>query len=237
MEVTLASSQGVVPLDTISKPWNCRTGVMVSRFPRWTVGFCLLQATVYHDIVLSICLSEIILFIRTWAVWERKLAVGAFLVFQGQCCIVSAVYTILQFMRSTDVWEVEGMTGCLGETRGNLLKSSWGALLASESICLGLLLLKSYKSYRHIYNFSKLFRAVLTDGIVYFILMVGLVMEIIIPTQTRPELDLTLMLSIPSSMLHSIFVAHLVLHLRKVADPERSEADVTITRTLCFGSY
>jgi len=174
----------------------------------------------------------VLLFIRTWAVWGRQRAIAALLFIQGFICVVTAIYTTLQFAKSTEIVEIEGIAGCIGITRGDLLKSSWGMLLASESICLILLLLKSYTSYWGILTFSRIFRAILTDGILYWILIVVLVLTMLIPTQTRPGLDLTLMISIPGSMLHSTFVAHLILHLKKVADPGMNEMDATFSMSL-----
>ncbi|EIW77825.1 hypothetical protein CONPUDRAFT_157009 [Coniophora puteana RWD-64-598 SS2] len=68
-----------------------------------------------------------------------------------------------------------------------------------------------------------------------------LVVFMIAPPQISPTFDMTIILCIPGRTLYSVLIAHLVLHVKAVADPKRpvqEETDAVITlTTFRFAEY
>ncbi|EIW77027.1 hypothetical protein CONPUDRAFT_168059 [Coniophora puteana RWD-64-598 SS2] len=189
--------------------------------PGLTPRMCLnaVSAMLWID-ACGIAISEIVLALRTYALWSRnrRVAIAVGVVYISKVIVV--IFAMSKFLQETQITSIPGHPGCFFIGNGVLLKVCWSMLLFGESIWVTFMLVESYRIYKEIRSFPMLFKIVLTDGILYFVLLLVLVIVVIAPAQSSSTLDLTVVLCTPARIMYSVFIAHLILHVKRVADPE-----------------
>jgi len=187
---------------------------------------------------IGVGVSELVLIFRTWAMYNRSRAVGAFMLAVFAGCFSAAIVLTNRFLNAMQLFELPGFQGCLMLTTGSMLKLSWSMLLCAESICLFLALWKLYSIWRHVRNLSSLLQMILMDGIAYYVLLIAIVLLIICAGQSDSNFDLTLLVSVPGPMVHSVATSHLILHMRQlsalqtVVEPEIPATDSLVLTTV-----
>ncbi|EIW77011.1 hypothetical protein CONPUDRAFT_157284 [Coniophora puteana RWD-64-598 SS2] len=172
--------------------------------------------------------SEIVLAVRTWALWGRNRKVAAVVATVYVGIVVGAMTTLYELFQDTRFIVVPGHPGCFMIGNGVMAKVCWGMVLIGEAVWVLLLLVESYFVYKAVRSLPTLFRIMFTDGVLYFVLLfVGidylfavLVIAMIAPGQSSSILDITIILSVPGRVVCTVLVAHLILHVKRVADPE-----------------
>jgi len=188
-----------------------------------TPRMCENAATaVYWLDAIGICLSEIMVATRTWAIWgrNRKIAVGMVCLYLG--CVAGGVYTIYMFFQSAIITSNPGLPGCFVEGSSLMMKLSWVMMLIGNSALLVLLLIESYLVYKETRSFPALYKTVISDGVLYFVLLSVLVILVIVPIPSGFDFNMTAILSVPGRILYSVLTTHFILHVKRVADPDSS---------------
>ncbi|KIP07404.1 hypothetical protein PHLGIDRAFT_423189 [Phlebiopsis gigantea 11061_1 CR5-6] len=124
----------------------------------------------------GIWIAEIILIIRTWAIWGRNHYIGGTL-FTLLCglWIVSAVY-LNQFLHSFTFVLAKNispiLTGCVITSSGDQLWISFVILMIFESIILTLTAIKGIQQFRR--SSSPLVTSLYRDGMIFYVYLFGI---------------------------------------------------------------
>ncbi|KAJ8085514.1 hypothetical protein PM082_004332 [Marasmius tenuissimus] len=170
--------------------------------------------------IVGIMLSEVLLAIRLWAVWERKIsATIIILVFFLGCWIPSFVF-FSSFIDATKfaASPLPQFRGCFVSGGNDMVYLCWVLLMVYNTGALIMIVIPGFSAYR-IGGKSKLVKAVYRDGVIYYILifLVSLINIVVILTLPR---DLVNILSPFERVLHSVLTSRAVLHIRRVASTE-----------------
>jgi len=170
-------------------------------------------------IAISICLTETILTIRTWALWESNRIMGILLGIYFAITWVP-IFMLLQ-QRSLNIVETTSIpsivlhSGCLSMGPSHPLFVSWTLLAGFQFVTLMLISVKGYKSFRH-NRASGLCRIVYVNGILYYIYIFALSLINLTVTLTLST-GLTELLSFVQHTIQTILTCRMLLDLRQYA--------------------
>ncbi|KIM76667.1 hypothetical protein PILCRDRAFT_826071 [Piloderma croceum F 1598] len=158
--------------------------------------------------------AEIILMIRTWAVWERdrRLAIALpifFVLIWCAICISATRYlSSLEFVPIPQPFP----PSCFISKRSSIRFVEWVLVMGFEA-CI--LLLMSVKAYQTVRNgpISGLVRLVHVDGILYYIVLFGLAVANMVVLLTLPE-EYGNLLAFLQPIMHSVLTGRMLLQLR-----------------------
>jgi len=172
--------------------------------------------------VVGMTLTELILVIRTWAVWGRNRWIALTLFVHSVASFVAVSYSTSQYVKSLQFAVMPQFHGCFGIAASNILLVNWALFMVMESIYLSLMLANIYTVYKQHHSITDLYRVLLHDGVTYFaILFILSALNLIIVT-TRT--DLSSLLATPVRVIHSVLAARMLLHIRELGS-RTSQAD------------
>jgi hypothetical protein len=170
----------------------------------------------------GIGISDLILIIRTYAVYQRSRKILILLVILwsviGIANIASAVYWIDSFSQ-TPISPVSGVSSCalVGESRMGLI--NYISFLAGETV---ICLMTMWQGYLHRHNFdmkpfhpgSRLAQTFYRDGVFFYLALLPITLGNVLVLIFLPA-DLQI-LDTPLRVMHSILCCRLVIHIREV---------------------
>ncbi|GJE99945.1 hypothetical protein PsYK624_162210 [Phanerochaete sordida] len=174
----------------------------------------------------GIGIAELILIIRTWAIWGRDIRIGLGLSagFIGLWSVNS--YFLNKFLTSLKFEPAQAISpslrGCLPVAGGNLLYIDFVLLMVFETIVLGLTVVKMVYSFRK--STSPVVVSLYRDGVLFYIYLFAISLVNVVVLKTTPREYANLLSSLQRS-LHSMLSARLLMNLREAAVRSRVVAD------------
>ncbi|KAG7089132.1 hypothetical protein E1B28_010840 [Marasmius oreades] len=172
--------------------------------------------------IVGMTLSQVILTIRVWAVWNRSVpvAVGFVLFFLG--CWVPCYVLLGEFSRTGKFGPDPSNTsfGCYLTSHPSLVPF-WALWLVYDSGTFMMILIPGLRAYRGVGR-SELLKAIYQDGVAYYVFMFSTSLANMIGNLILPY-DLTFLLFSFARVIHSLVTSRVLLHIRQVAW-ERSES-------------
>ncbi|KAF9465762.1 hypothetical protein BDZ94DRAFT_302624 [Collybia nuda] len=169
--------------------------------------------------------AEVILLLRTYALWDRSKQLLIFLVllFIG-VFVVGGVSTEI-FLRSIQYAPLPFpfMRGCFPIAASKLLYVDFVVALVDETVIMLLTLYVGFKRYRH--SRSRLVTVLYRDGVLYFmcLFMITFSYAVVLIASPPEYIDL---LNTPHRVLHSILGARIVLQVREIAQKDRTTSAI-----------
>ncbi|KAJ7206845.1 hypothetical protein GGX14DRAFT_698347 [Mycena pura] len=157
------------------QPSNAHTGVSPSRF--WAAlelmasSRCL-QYSLAHQIVLVVTqiVISVVMSIRIYALYDRNNRLLACLVMLGTCLVAICFWTL----HHQHVFPFRFLLGChpgISQSTGYHLSASWVVLFLFDSLMFGLMLYKTYTTWRSFGGDLPLHILIMRDGALYFVVM------------------------------------------------------------------
>ncbi|KDR78705.1 hypothetical protein GALMADRAFT_244210 [Galerina marginata CBS 339.88] len=173
--------------------------------------------------VFGLGIGEIIMTIRTWAVWGKsrfmKFALPIFYV-----CTWSAGFAIIGIFLQSLKFDPNPLTpylGCLATYTSSIIFSSWVLLLVYDAVMFILMLIPAFKAFRA-GGTSRLMTVVLRDGVLYYLYLFIISLINILITLTFP-VALLLVISLMSRVLHAILACRVVLEIHSLGQEQASQ--------------
>lgn len=215
--------------------WRSRWGVgkilfLVVRYMTWPE----VMIAVYREIVqrqpalchpffvyttwsstIGTCASEMILILRTWAIWSgrRILLVPLAAAFVFGFCGCSYVINI--YISKTHLIAAETLSpvlrGCFITASSRMITIPWLILIAFDSVIVVLTMIKGVQHFKT--GTSGLITTLYRDGILYFIYILVIYLANILVVYLSPP-EYTALLSELQRVLQAIFSCRIILHLR-----------------------
>jgi len=182
-----------------------------------SVAHCLIaQRFVTWSINIGMCSAEIILTIRTWAVWERSRKVAIFL-----CIFFAAIwipgFIVMGFWEGTleyvPVPRQMVRSGCWPQVQSPLYYVSYILIAIFEGVLLIMMSIKGYMAVKSGPLDSHFFQTVYMDGILYYFYLFTLSVINIMINMHAPK-DYANLLAVLQQIMHSLLAGRMLLHLR-----------------------
>jgi len=190
----------------------------------------------YHilcwGIVLGIIASEVILVIRTWAIWERSLKIGILLAIVAVSCIAPSLYSEYAYLKTITFHpNPNALTPGCGKSKANpIIAVGFVLVIISETFVLILTLVKFIEHYR-IAGIRGFFAILYRDGIMFYayLLVFSLLNLILIASGPHDPAHVLITLQ---GVLHSCLSTRVLLNLREAQMREHSASGMSQVPTL-----
>ncbi|TFK33421.1 hypothetical protein BDQ12DRAFT_691078 [Crucibulum laeve] len=161
------------------------------------------------------CLGELMLSLRTLAVWQRDkyLAVGLSIFFVAVWGAAAVVLSIFLRSMTFTILTYPFFTGCLNDGGNSILYVVWILLMVYDTVNLTLMTISAVKN-RQPCSTTALTTTVYRDGIVYYLyLFVLSLLNVVLILKLPP--DYVNLLSMFKRTMHSVFSCRAILHIRE----------------------
>jgi len=161
---------------------------------------------------MCMCLSELVLTIRTWAIWERnrKLGMSLLLFFSA---IWTSIIVLLKdhIARVTSAPKMNFKGGCsVKVSSDNNIIVIWSLMMGFQFVTLILVSIKGYQSFQHSRS-SAFFQVVYINGILYYVYLFALSsVNVIFPLISKREFT-----DFPRQVVQSILTCRMLFDLRQ----------------------
>ncbi|KAL4256585.1 hypothetical protein AB1N83_010358 [Pleurotus pulmonarius] len=227
--------------------WRVKWGVgkvlyMLSRYPLlfimvmglyWTTGNVVsgpecraLYSASGYAWVLSTWVAEVILTIRVWALWHRRMWLAVYSAFAAVANATIALVDVVKAVESvtyvSDSGSIESASypRCLTVNEGG--RSTYVAyivLVLHGAFVFLLMVTVWYKSFHHSVHFSAMMYTFYTDGVVYFAAILAISIANMIFNLTQPPEYMNFLLPTQAAM-HSVLSTRMLLNLRRSAQSD-----------------
>ncbi|EKM50592.1 uncharacterized protein PHACADRAFT_263959 [Phanerochaete carnosa HHB-10118-sp] len=192
-----------------------------------SVGMCRWMYNITGWMFLwGIGIAELILIIRTWAIWGRDKRIGLGLSAGFLSLWIVNSYFLNKFLNSLRFEPAQAIApslqGCLPVAGGNVLFIDFVLLMVFETVVLGLTVFKMVHTSRR--STSPLVRSLYRDGIFFYLYLFAISLVNVVVLLTTPREFANLLSSLQRS-LHSMLSARLLLNLREASVRSRVLAD------------
>ncbi|KAJ7147503.1 hypothetical protein C8R43DRAFT_1011073 [Mycena crocata] len=178
--------------------------------------------------VLGIMLSEVILMLRTYAIWERKRGVLIFLCSLALSVLIPLVIFVQLEMQTLQYIATNGL-GCLLSHAGSILIFAYLMIMISETAIAVMTAVKAYRDLRRsrVPWILKLYK----DGMLFYVyLLITSVANVMVPIMAPPMF--ANWLASPQRVLHSVLCTRvLLLILRRRRLARSDDAGSTISES------
>ncbi|KJA25093.1 hypothetical protein HYPSUDRAFT_38053 [Hypholoma sublateritium FD-334 SS-4] len=179
----------------------------------WYAECSLVFKTNVALFVFGLGAGEVIMTIRTWAVWQKNrtmmyiLPIFYVVIWTGAFVAMGIFLTRLEFAPDPR----NAYIGCYATGTSPIIFVPWVLLLFYDAVMFCLMAIPTYKLYRS-GSSSRFIRIVHRDGVVYYLYLFVLSLANIIITLTFPS-DLILVFSLMSRIIHAVLACRVVLHI------------------------
>lgn len=174
----------------------------------------------------GIGVAELILIVRTWAIWDRDKRIGLGLLASFCGLWVASSYFLNEFLRSqkftTERSIDPSLTGCLPLESGSVLYVVYVLFMVFETVIFGLTISKMTHTARR--TTSPLVWSLYRDGILFYIYLLAASIVNVVVLLTTPHEFANLTSSIQRA-LHSVLSTRLLLNLREASLRSRIHFD------------
>ncbi|KIM44057.1 hypothetical protein M413DRAFT_443118 [Hebeloma cylindrosporum] len=172
--------------------------------------------------IVGLAASEMILTIRTWAVWNRNRRLSIILpilyaLVWGSCFFFLSKF--LNSLRSSDP-PYPGFKGCFVTHASKDLNFLWVLLAVWNTMVLMLMLIPAVRTYRSGGENGRLFKTVYRDGLIYYLYLFALALANVIVIATLPS-QFQEPLTVMERVIHSMLASRVLLEIRAQAGEDR----------------
>ncbi|KAH7926616.1 hypothetical protein BV22DRAFT_345883 [Leucogyrophana mollusca] len=174
-------------------------------------SFMAVEAWVYG---FAFQLTDIVLAIRTWAVYGQSRKVAALLLGLYACTLATVIYVTFTYVKSL-TFAPDFEDSCIPSQGGAILIADWIVFAIVQGVCFILMARKAYQVFKREQGSTNLYHTVLQDGVVYYAVIFLLSLLNVVVVATQPEI-LDLLLTTPVRVIHSVVAGRIILHIRQV---------------------
>ncbi|KAF8997602.1 hypothetical protein BDQ17DRAFT_1363090 [Cyathus striatus] len=164
------------------------------------------------------CFAEIILTLRTLAVWGNKqnLCIILYAFFVGIWTAAAVLIAVFLKTITFAPYQDTGIPGCVDTGGSHILSAVWILIMVYDAVTLGLMTVRGLDAFRpkYVKMQTHLINAVHRDGIIYYFYLFVLSLVNVILSFTLPA-DFISFLAMYQRVLHSVLSCRAILHIRE----------------------
>lgn len=123
--------------------------------------------------LVGIVTAEVILLIRTWAIWDRSRSVGIFLTVALSCCVIAVIYIEATYLNSV-IFISDTFNGCFVLQGNAIIGFDFVIIIIYESLVLAFTLIRGIGHYRRYGGGQGCFAVLYRDGILFYGCLLGI---------------------------------------------------------------
>ncbi|KAJ6450794.1 hypothetical protein C8R45DRAFT_1042794 [Mycena sanguinolenta] len=195
-----------------------------AKFQRISPEDCLTRNTIVAWFtVLGIFLSEVILMLRTWALWERSRSVLVWLIILGACALIPTIAVTELEIRSLLYIPTTGVGCTVGKARAIIIVAYILVLLLETTIVI----LTAVKAFRHLrYSREPWLIRLYRDGMMFYVCLLLISLANILVPILAPSMFSNWLAS-PQRVLHSVLCTRVLLRIRAPSHRTLSRDSIT----------
>ncbi|EJD38839.1 hypothetical protein AURDEDRAFT_172159 [Auricularia subglabra TFB-10046 SS5] len=181
------------------------------------------------SIMIGVTFAEMVLILRTWAIWGGRRAVLVVLSALLFCMTISNSYLIGSFLSGAQCRasaHIKGVQGCVLVSASNRIGIAWISITVFELGVVIMTLIKGIEHFKH--GSSNLLSSLYRDGILYFIFLFAMSLANVVFLYTSPQ-EYLVLLGEMQRAFHAILACRIILHLRS--------ATATAVHTSSMGAH
>jgi len=208
--------------------------------PGYTLKECTATYTATTGLlVIGINVTEIVLAIRTWAIWQRDKIIGVILALVLIASWIAEIIVSVQFVRSLKFAAAPypQFKGCFTVGGSKIAVADWITLCVVESILLVLIATSAFRAYRSGER-NKLLHVIHRDGIMSYVYLLCLTVGNVVIIFTTSNVFLGVLSSL-EDVLYSVLTAQIMFNIRTVgqdAEVRGNEIELHTDTYICFAS-
>lgn len=166
--------------------------------------------------VVGMTIAELLLTIRTWAVWEKDIRLGVALSILYAGFLVAEYVAVGLYLKSLthEVSPLQPLVTCFVSNMNRLLSICWIVLMAYDAVIFTLIAIQAIRTFR-LWGNVPLLRVIYQDGIIYFAYLFGLSFLNAIIILKLP-LEYVNLLSLMERIAHALLTCRIILHIREL---------------------
>jgi len=211
-------------------------GILYTRLkPSITVGECS-NAFKFTGwlMVFGIVIAEVILVVRTWAIWGRTRFMAICLASVFTLCVVPVIYIESVYLDSVSFTPIPS-SGCFVSQGSTLIGIDFIIIITFESFVLVLTLIKGVKHYRH-FGVHGCLSVLYRDGILFFVYLLGISVINLAVAVVAPS-DLANGLVTLQRVIHATVSARVLINLREAHSTEETSNFIQTSSTFQFRTF
>ncbi|KAF8997169.1 hypothetical protein BDQ17DRAFT_1429196 [Cyathus striatus] len=190
------------------------------------------------SILIGVISAEIVLSIRTWAVWKQSRRIGIGLIVFSIVIAVSGISVMTIFSRTVKFIEppYQPYRGCFLYSGSRILSVVWIDLMIYDGCLLALMVLSvriwTEPNLKSLFMISdcdnELFGSVLREGVMYYLYLfvlsaINVALIFIMPP------DFVNLLTMTERVIHSLLTCRIILHIKQSAVADTETLPTTVT--------
>ncbi|KAH8113175.1 hypothetical protein DFH11DRAFT_1510924 [Phellopilus nigrolimitatus] len=198
------------------------------------IMICLSLLTIYPGTsAFGFVTAELILMMRTWAIWERRTWVTVLLLILFLAAVTVDVFVLWRYLGGVSctyfhVVNPVFSNGCFLAFKNRFVYVDFILIIVTESVMLVMLVAKALQHFKH--SRSTLMVRMFNDGVIYFAYILltsiaNLVSILVAPVEMHNFLIIT------QRVFHSIFCTRVLLHIRGAYTNNLLLASTSVTDT------
>lgn len=176
------------------------------------------------SILAGIVISDMILILRTWAIWGANRAILVMLSVLLVAITATNCYIVAYYIRNTVFISansvVPGVQGCVIISSTRRIGVAWITLTAFEFVIVLMTVVKGVEHFRK--SSSNLISSLYRDGILYFIYLFSISLTNLVFVYATPAEYIVLLAQLQRAF-HAILSCRIILHLRAASAAQHSE--------------
>jgi len=161
-------------------------------------------------VLIGITIAEIVLSVRTWAIWHRDRRVGTGLAVAFISCLIPNCYFMNQFLKSVEWGPPSPLyTGCFVVSVKPTVFVNWLMLVIVEAAVMVLMTISAFRTYKS-WNDSELIYTIHKQGILFCVYLLCLT----ICNVVLVFIGYTSVLAQTEYILHSLLTARIIFNIR-----------------------
>jgi len=182
-----------------------------AKFTRISPEQCLTRNTIVAWLtVLGTFLSEVILILRTYAVWERKRAVRILLIILAACTAICIIVFAQLEVVSLEYVSTAGV-GCTLAKASSIVIFAYIVLVISETTIVALTAVKAHRELR--YSRQPWLVQLYQDGMLFYVYLLAISLANILVATLAPSMFANWLAS-PQRVVHSVLCTRVLLLVR-----------------------
>jgi len=193
------------------------------------------MTVVVWSMIVSITTAELILVVRTWAIWGDSKKIGTILFAAVIACLPPILYAEWVYLRTITflVYPYRKTPGCLVDSENSIFGICFVVIIAFDTCLLILTLTKAVKDYRMRRMVSvtvsrRISTVLYRDCVIFYVYLLGIEAVNLTVAGVAPS-NLTHLLIVLQQVVHSTLSARVLIHLRQVHTATMDGSTVTTT--------
>jgi len=173
-------------------------------------------------------ISEVVMCIRTWALWRRNFRIGVSLAIMMTAALIVECIVSVKFVNSLIIQPppFPGFRGCFLTDTSSVLEYAYVTWLVIDAVVLALIAASALKAYQ-LGDTSRLINVIHRDALMFYVYLLILSIANVIIINVIPA-ELRAVLAPMEAVCYSVFTSRIILNIRETARSSPNDTEMEL---------